>query len=416
MWAANSSNVPLASFLLSQGADVDARSDKGTSCEDFILSVAPESLSLSTFGSTGSDSAFHSGFSGAGPSRLPLSSIRNTVAPGGLRPPIGNSPDMQGHFSSPSTSRRNSDRELIADMIMEHQKAKVEEKRKSATGLTLEPGGLAGLRIHGADEVGAGPSANLLAPSPSIDSTSPRSASPSAFSVQHSVGGESQGFGRHDGLSDSGSNHGKGMHRRVASLASTGTRRLLDRSERVQLAEQELRARELAEGRKRALLDIAVMLEIDFEALVGDPPPTPNASLESDRARRRRLRAEKRSGVASGKKLVHSGLASGCGALEVGADPLSEEFDFEKVQPDQMLVFGRADVSVLIDFICVKARPVRAPWTARATPANLLFLCARYACSYDDEELLEDLMANAIDKIEESVFVSDVLQKKLRCS
>ncbi len=42
MWAINSSNLPLASFLLSRGADVDAKSTKGTTCEDFILSAAPE--------------------------------------------------------------------------------------------------------------------------------------------------------------------------------------------------------------------------------------------------------------------------------------------------------------------------------------------------------------------------------------
>ena len=42
MWATNSSNLPLASFLLSRGADVDAKSTKGTTCEDFILSAAPE--------------------------------------------------------------------------------------------------------------------------------------------------------------------------------------------------------------------------------------------------------------------------------------------------------------------------------------------------------------------------------------
>ncbi|KDN36423.1 hypothetical protein K437DRAFT_265306 [Tilletiaria anomala UBC 951] len=391
MWAANSSNVPLVAFLLSRGADPEARSHKGTSCEDFILSVASEQLSIDNNAMSTADRFASSFYTVASSSRQ--------------------------HSSSPATAHRNSDREVIADMILEHQKAAAKEKRRSMLECNVEVEGLHGLRINNSEgltksSVGSNaptPARTLAAGSllGSSQATDERPISPmSAVSSSEAESGTSAHI-RLAGLRDCDSESDQpSSHRRTTSLASAGTRRLLDRSERVQLAEQELRARELAEGRKRALLDIATMLSVDFESLVGNPPPTPPmAPLSSAPGRSqqpRRLRKAHR--PAAKARLVQSALASGCGAIEVGADPLLEEFDFEKVRHDQMLVFASADLPLLKDLLVKNARPVRAPWTARAMPANVLFLCARYACAFEGPGLLDELMKTAINQIEDSIY------------
>uniref|UniRef100_V5F0X0 Dilute domain-containing protein n=1 Tax=Kalmanozyma brasiliensis (strain GHG001) TaxID=1365824 RepID=V5F0X0_KALBG len=103
-------------------------------------------------------------------------------------------------------------------------------------------------------------------------------------------------------------------------------------------------------------------------------------------------------------KTVHADLASGCGAAEVGADLLSVEFDWKRVRHDQMLVFGSNDLEPLLGMLISNMKPVRAPWTSRAAPANVVFLCARYACFLHDEDLLEELFLGVIDRIEGVIY------------
>ncbi len=69
-----------------------------------------------------------------------------------------------------------------------------------------------------------------------------------------------------------------------------------------------------------------------------------------------------------------------------------------------MLVFGNTDIEPLLGMLITNMKPVRAPWTSRAAPANIVFLCARYACFLQDEDLLEELFLSAIDRIEGVIY------------
>lgn len=289
MFAINNANLPLVSFLLSHGADSDARTWKGVSCEDFILSApTPEE----------------------------------------------------------GSSSNGEDRQLISDLIFEHQRASHLEREQTST---LQQ------RLRSLSVMSDGSSSRHA---PLIEES--RSPGKQSF-IASSIGGHSRS-------------------------SSTTMRRLVGHAERTQIAETELRARELGEGRRRALLDVAVMLQVDYQDLLGEQPTLTNPT---DR------RAKRRKG-----KPVHSGLASGCGAIEVGADPLSNEFDFESVRADQMLVFGEKHVDAILDYIVKQAKPIRAPWTSRSKPANVMYLCLRYASFMADEDLQEELLFGFVNAVE----------------
>ncbi|CDU23969.1 uncharacterized protein SPSC_02598 [Sporisorium scitamineum] len=325
MWAINSSNLPLASFLLSRGADIAAKSTKGTTCEDFVLSAAPE----------------------AGTS-LPVSS--NSLA------------------TSASTEH-----EAIADLIYEHQRyVSVQQsaaQRLNNLFLDNSPD-----RPKPASPDGGRPS-NHSSPTRTHSASLPSSTSP--FKPGHS---------------------------RTSSQLTQ--RRLVGRYERAHLAEQKNRQKELSDTRKNALADIATLLELDLDTLMGEPSVADAASgaAADDALGPSTTFARRRRRAAGAAKLAHAGLASGSGAAEVGADPLSVEFDWKKVRNDQMLVFGTADLEPLLSMLITHFKPVRAPWTSRAAPANVLFLCARYACFLQDEDLLEELFLGAIDRIEGVIY------------
>jgi hypothetical protein len=320
MWATNCSNLPLVSFLLSHGADIEARSSKGATCEDFVLSATPE--------------AGISGLMEAGPSRLP-SRISS---------------------SSPHTT----DRQLIADLIFEHQQAVLKERAEAASKSR-------GHRLR------------------TMSSSSSQEFEEESYNQVTSISTASSVLG-----------HAYSHSSLQSKTSSTTLRRLVGKNERTMLAEANLRARELAEGRRSALLEVAVMMQVDYIDLVGEAPALSNADAFIKSKLRGRRKADRR----VKEKPVHSGLASGCGAIEVGMDPLSMDFDFELVHPDQMLVVGQFQVEALLDRLIREAKPVRAPWIARSKFANVLFLCIRYACSLPDEDLIEDLIFGAVDRIE----------------
>lgn len=317
MWAINSSNLPLASFLLSRGADVEAKTAKGTTCEDFILSAAPESA----------------GSSQPGPSGL----------------------------SAPGAPRRlaTTDSESIADLIYEHhrylsvQQSAAQRLNSLGSPIKSRPGS-------------ASPNAEAISAvhgSPTLQRQSSSSYSTSPFKPGHS-----------------------------RSSSQLTSRRLIGRYERAHLFEQQTKRKEVNETRKNALADIAILLEVDYSTLIGEL--VAEDGNHGPAARRRR----------GAPKVVHADLASGCGAAEVGVDVLSVEFDWNTVRSDQMLVFGPSDIGHLLDMFVTKYKPVRAPWTSRAAPASVLFLCARYACYVQDEDLLEELFLGAIDRIEGVIY------------
>lgn len=330
MWAINSSNLPLASFLLSRGADVDAKSTKGTTCEDFILSAAPEA-------------AFST--------------------PAGAEQAV----------TASSSKSAPTEQQAIADLIYEHQRY-ISVQQSAAQRL------------------------NSLF----LDNSPDRQQPPSLVDSDRQSSSASPTRSSRPSTSASPTKSFRPGHSRTGSQLTQ--RRLVGRYERAHLAEQKNRLKELSDTRKSALADIATLLELDLHALIGEPseaeaffsPHTDERAGPSATFARRRRR-----GTA---KTAHSDLASGCGAAEVGADLLSVEFDWKRVRNDQMLVFGSNDIEPLLGMLITNIKPVRAPWTSRAAPANVLFLCARYACFLQDEDLLEELFLGAIDRIEGAIY------------
>ncbi|KAJ1030314.1 hypothetical protein NDA16_001224 [Ustilago loliicola] len=329
MWAINSSNLPLASFLLSRGADVDAKSTKGTTCEDFILSAAPEAATS-------------------------------------MSPAVG-----QGYPKAATTEQ-----EAIADLIYEHQRY-ISVQQSAAQRL------------------------NNLYLDNSPDRPKAASSSSQSTEVDRQSSNVSPTRSSRSSLPSSSSPFKPGHSRTSSQLTQ---RRLVGRYERAHLVEQKNRQKELSDTRKNALADIATLLELDLDSLIGEPAisaPTSGSGEADDPFSSSSLFARRRRGAAA--KTVLADLASGCGAAEVGAD-LSIEFDWKSVRSDQMLVFGNADLDPLLSMLITNMKPVRAPWTSRATPANVLFLCARYACFLQDEDLLEELFLGAIDRIEGVIY------------
>ncbi|GAA5971418.1 hypothetical protein JCM11641_008345 [Rhodosporidiobolus odoratus] len=77
-------------------------------------------------------------------------------------------------------------------------------------------------------------------------------------------------------------------------------------------------------------------------------------------------------------------------------------FVWDRCLPDQMLVFALTDLPTLFDVIITTIKPVRER-KYRVIPANVLFLCARFAQYFGNEELLEELMIGAMERIEGAV-------------
>lgn len=320
MWAINSSNLPLASFLLSRGADVDAKSAKGTSCEDFILSAAPETAGQ----------------------------------------------------SEASARAASSEHEAIADLIYEHQRY-----------LSVQQSAAQRLNSLFLDN-----SPEKRQPSPTNTTSNDR----------QSYHGSPTKASR--ASTPSGSPFKPGHSRSSSQLTQ---RRLVGRYERAHLVEQKNKQKELSDSRKSALADIATLLELDLDTLLGEPSNDgPSGASTQDPSSSSSAFARRRRGREA--KTVHADLASGCGAAEVGADLLSLEFDWKSVRSDQMLVFGATDLEPLLSLLITNMKTIRAPWVSRAAPANILFLCARYACSLGDEDLLEELFLSAIDRIEGVIY------------
>ncbi|BGO88657.1 hypothetical protein NBRC10512_003485 [Rhodotorula toruloides] len=93
--------------------------------------------------------------------------------------------------------------------------------------------------------------------------------------------------------------------------------------------------------------------------------------------------------------------------IENEADSDSEEgagspFDWQRCQLDQMLVFSLADLPVILDVVITTIKPVRTR-KYRVIPANVLFLCARFAHHHGNAELFDELLFGALERIEAAV-------------
>jgi hypothetical protein len=70
-----------------------------------------------------------------------------------------------------------------------------------------------------------------------------------------------------------------------------------------------------------------------------------------------------------------------------------------------MLVFSLEDLSIIFDVVITTMKPVRQR-AYRVIPANVIFFCARFAHYFGTNDLLEELVVGAMERIEAAVHVS----------
>ncbi|KAL1915360.1 uncharacterized protein VTP21DRAFT_6818 [Calcarisporiella thermophila] len=76
-----------------------------------------------------------------------------------------------------------------------------------------------------------------------------------------------------------------------------------------------------------------------------------------------------------------------------------EDFVWDRCLADQMFVFSMEDIPYLMEVIMRIAVPLRVK-SHKWVPANVLFLCARFAHHYNGPEVLQLLLCTAIEKID----------------
>ncbi|KAK9480760.1 hypothetical protein V1514DRAFT_324394 [Lipomyces japonicus] len=74
------------------------------------------------------------------------------------------------------------------------------------------------------------------------------------------------------------------------------------------------------------------------------------------------------------------------------------EFDWDHCLPDQMFVFSAEDLPRILDLAINKMHPLRSS-NQKPIPANVIFLCARFAHYYGTPDLLKSLFYSSIEKI-----------------
>lgn len=79
-------------------------------------------------------------------------------------------------------------------------------------------------------------------------------------------------------------------------------------------------------------------------------------------------------------------------------DDLSEEFLWDRCLPDQMFVFSEGDIPRILDVTISQMIPTRSKHQ-KPIPANMLFLCSRYAHYFGTPEILENLLPPAFQRI-----------------
>lgn len=110
----------------------------------------------------------------------------------------------------------------------------------------------------------------------------------------------------------------------------------------------------------------------------------------------------------------HDDAASVESESESGSD--DEESDDEEVPTpytptqnhESILVFSLSNLPQLLDSLIANVTPVLKPLSKRTAPANGLYYLARFAAVWCDHDWVEEVIVGAVDKIEETVHVSDI--------
>ena len=85
----------------------------------------------------------------------------------------------------------------------------------------------------------------------------------------------------------------------------------------------------------------------------------------------------------------------------------SLNFQWDDCPPEHMLAFSLQDLPAILD-IAIDVKP--SCETAKShSPANIIFLSARYAARFVAEDLVGELMIGAIDRIEANIHVSKTM-------
>lgn len=79
-----------------------------------------------------------------------------------------------------------------------------------------------------------------------------------------------------------------------------------------------------------------------------------------------------------------------------------EHFVWDKCLNDQMFVFQPAELPRILDIVITNMQPQRSH-SQKPVPANVIFLCARYAHYHADASLLAELLTMAMDKINDVI-------------
>lgn len=95
------------------------------------------------------------------------------------------------------------------------------------------------------------------------------------------------------------------------------------------------------------------------------------------------------------------------------SEGIQNPFVWDRCLPDQMIVFTLDDLPTLFDIIITTIKPTRKR-KYRVIPANVLFLCARFAYHWGTPELLEELVIGAMERIEAAVHVRFISLRSIK--
>lgn len=86
-------------------------------------------------------------------------------------------------------------------------------------------------------------------------------------------------------------------------------------------------------------------------------------------------------------------------------EDISNDFQWDKCLPDQMFVFGGDDLPYILDTIITNIQLPMSSQHEICLPANVIFLSARFAHYFSTEELLNQVLNGALERISNAIKV-----------